>query len=219
MRTKHVKLIGTMPLLMHAENLVFETKLKNWRLNPENKKKTQAGDDRTPGWIWIGYLYHLGDRVGMPSDNLMACFRDGGVKVPTGKGKETFKRLSQSGLLVMEPMWELTTAKGNKLSFNEISKLMEVDDFDKHLDAVAALDFELFVKRVVIGKNKWVRVRPIFRSGWSIEGDITISEDRITDQAFKDILEYAGRLCGLCDWRPGSPNSPGAFGMFKVEID
>jgi len=217
METKRVKLIGTTPLLMHFDNLSFGAKLTAWRANPANKEKQVPGDDRSPAWTWLGYTYHQGDRVGVPSDNLMTMLREGGSKV-TYKNKETFKKLSQSGLLVADSMWDLILPRGKKISWKEIEAFFSVDDIDKHIDGVVDLGFELSIKRAKVGTSKHVRVRPMFPVGWSLEGDIMILDDAIKPQNFRDILEQAGRRCGLCDWRPSSPRSPGQYGMFTVEM-
>ena len=91
-----ITLEGLTPLLMHNDNLNFSEKVKEWQTAPENKALSVAGDDRSPAWSWIGYLYHDGKTVGVNSDNIMTMLREGGSKVKTGKGKETYKKQTQS---------------------------------------------------------------------------------------------------------------------------
>lgn len=220
MRTKKVEIVGLMPLIMHKNDVMSEAKIAAWRKNPENKAHSVKGDDRSPAWTWTSYVYHMGDRVGIPSDNLMTMLREGGAKVPLPKGnaRETFKRVTQSGLLVTEPMWEIETAGGEVCSYDVFEGLVGEHDFERHMDVAARSGVDLFVKRVKVGQSYHVRVRPQWAAGWKIRGEITILDEQITDQAFSDILSMAGRYCGLCDWRPSSPKSPGPYGTFEVSI-
>lgn len=212
MRTKKVRFVGVTPLLMHRETIGFEKLLLEWRQNPANAALQVKGDDRSPGWTWIGGVYHDGERVGIPSDLTMAMLRGGGSKVSTGK-RGTFKRQTQSGLIVMEPFWPLTLSDGRPVLWKDIEPLLKVDDYEQQEVLAKKLGMELFAKRVPVGnRGKHMRVRPQFAIGWSVEGTITITDDTITDKIFRDIAEAAGSLCGYCDWRPSSPSSPGPFG-------
>ena len=49
-----VTLTGESPLLMHADDLKWRSELDRWLANPENKRLSKAGDDRTPAWKWLG---------------------------------------------------------------------------------------------------------------------------------------------------------------------
>jgi len=218
MRTKKVVFTGVTPLIMHRGNITFQDLLKSWQKNPVNKNESVKGDDRTPAWAWIGSCYHDGQVLGIPSDNLMAVLRGGGTLVSTGKGSKSYKKQSQSGLIVMEPFWPLTTAEGKKVPWAAIEALKQEKDFEKHCIEAKKLGAELFVKRVSLNTSKPIRVRPLFEAGWKIEGTISITDDSITDAAFSDILLMAGNLCGLGDWRPGAPKSPGPYGRFDVQI-
>ena len=91
MQQYQITLNGLTPLLMHNDNLAFTEKVNAWRKDPANKELSVSGDDRTPPWTWIGYLYHDGKNLGVAADNLMTMLREGGAKVLTGKGKETYK--------------------------------------------------------------------------------------------------------------------------------
>ena len=69
MKRYEITMTGRSPLIMHRDNLDFaERNVKAWTRIPENKALTQAGDDRTPAWTWIGYLYNDKNVVGLDAD-------------------------------------------------------------------------------------------------------------------------------------------------------
>lgn len=217
MNQYRVKLTGRTPLLMFADSVSWGDRLKAYRDNPENKDAGVSGDDRSPAWSWVGRVYHDGGMVCLPADNLMTVLREGGAKCPTGKGKTTFKKLTQSGLIVDQASWPLIV-NGQPLAYGPIGALIGEGDFAAHQAAAEDMGFTLFVKRCRPQANtKHVRVRPRFDT-WSAEGTITVLDTIITQPVLSMIVAYAGKYCGLCDWRPSSPRSPGKFGMFETEI-
>lgn len=209
---------GQSPLLMHRDNLSFSEAIKRWQTDPANKELSKAGDDRSPAWTWIGSLYHDNGLVGLDSDNLMTALREGGAKVKTGKKSETFKRQTQSGLLVADICSPLMV-NGQTIPWGPIEALIGETDFDKHLDTAHKLGFDLLVKRARIGAAKHVRVRPMF-AAWSADVRITVIDAEVsglTKEVLQRILDCAGSLCGLCDWRPSS-RTPGSFGRFTAKL-
>ena len=211
-----VRLEGESPLLLHHDNLAWDEKMRTWMKDPANKQESVAGDDRTPAWRWIGYLYTGGGLLVMPADNLMTVMREGGKKCSTGKGQQTFKSQTQSGIMVDQGEWPLEV-NGQHISYSTIKELIDVKDFSKHLELAESLGFELFVKRAKVGANKHVRVRPRFDT-WACEGTLTILDESITEHVLQNILTMAGRYSGLGDWRPSAPKSPGPFGRFTASI-
>jgi hypothetical protein len=213
-----ITLAGLTPLLMHQDNLIFEEKLKKWRNAPENKELQITADDRSPAWTWIGYLYHDGRNVGVNSDNIMTMLREGGAKV-INKGKETYKKQTQSGIMLDTQQFDIHV-NGNTISIEDIKPLIGNTNFAEHVETAEMLDFELLIKRAKIGRAKHVRVRPMFRE-WSLIGSITVLDSELsglTQEILEIVLNQAGALCGICDWRPSSPNS-GTFGKFKPTIE
>lgn len=215
MQRYEVRLTGETPLLMHGHNIEWLDSLTAFRNDPLNKKNSKAGDDRTPAWSWIGSLYHDNKVLGVPSDNLMTCLRDGASHIIIS-GKKTFKAQSQSGMMVDQILWPVTI-HGETISWPEVNKLMDVKDFEKHKEVAKALGFELFVKPVKIGNAKHIRVRPRF-DVWSCKGTITVFDEMITQDILEKMLMMSGNYCGLCDWRPKSPKSPGQYGKFRAEV-
>jgi len=219
MNQYQVTITGKTDLLMHQDNIDWADHMKAWETNPENKKNSKAGDDRTPAWRWIGSTYNDGEYVVIPSGNLMRSLMEGGamVPVPGGRSGKTFKAQTQSGMMCVEPFWRLTTHDGRQIKWAEIERLKDINDFAAQRHEAEKLGFELFVKRARVGQNKHVRVRPLFRKGWTITGSIMVWDEQITANVLNDILKYAGDFKGLGDWRPGG-RTPGSYGMFLAKI-
>lgn len=218
MNRYQVTLVGQTPLLMHKDNISFSEQIKKWQMDPQNKELSVAGDDRSPAWTWIGYLYHDGKHLGVDADCLMTMLREGGAKMPTGKGKETYKKQTQYGLQVDQIQFDLVVNDG-LIDIGWIEPLIGVIDFSKHEEDVKAHGFELFCKRAVVGRGKHVRVRPRFDK-WACTGTITVIDEEqsgLTEPVLKRILDLSGAMVGLCDWRPSSRSS-GSFGKFTVDL-
>lgn len=211
-----VTLTGQTPLLLHHDNIGWSGAMQEW--SSENKQDSVAGDDRSPAWRWVGCLYVEGDSVVIPSDNLMTVIREGAKRclVGGGRGKQSFKARSQSGMIVDQSSWPILV-NGAPIQWEPISALMNERVFAKQEQAVRKMGFELFVKRAVVGASKHVRVRPRFNS-WSVSGSITVFDDLITDKVVQSIFTNAGAFVGLGDWRPASPKSPGPFGKFTSDV-
>lgn len=216
MRQYQVELIGKTPLLVHRDNIEFQTEMEHWRSRPENKKKSKAGDDRTPPHTWIGYLYHDEKYLCIPQDNLRSCMMEAGKKIP--KGKSNYKVEAASQIIIDAPYITLLI-DGKPIPFGPIDELLGSKDLDfvDHLDVVRKLGFTLHIKRAAVGQAKHVRVRPQFYK-WSLAFQIEVLDDSLTEQVLNDIFEVAGRLVGLCDWRPGEKKSPGPFGQFDYKL-
>jgi len=216
-RNYSMTLTGISPLLLHADNLAWRGLLERWRLDPQNKRGSRAGDDRTPAWTWLGSCYHDDEHVGLSSDNLMTTLREGGAKVPVpGKKNLTYKRQSQSGLVINELLWPIIGTQG-LIAWPTVAKLMDAQDFAAHEDAAIKLGFELFSKSAKIGQSKHIRVRPRFNV-WSVTGTVTVFDETITTDILASIIDMAGMYCGVGDWRPSSPSKPGPWGRFTATV-
>jgi len=216
-----VTLTGVTPLLLHADNLAFSEKVKAWQKDPANRELSHAGDDRSPAWTWIGSAYHDGRVVGIDSDNIMTMLREGGAKVKTGKGKDTYKKQTQSGLMLDQALWPIATSiYPGGVPVAKLNALIGVNDFSEHLEIAEMCGFELLVKRARIGMAKNIRVRPMFRA-WTAAGSITVMDSELsglTQPILQTILTQAGIMCGLGDWRPSS-NKSGTFGKFMAIVE
>lgn len=217
MKRYKITLTGERDLLLHHDNIDFSERVKKWQKDPANRAKSVAGDDRSPAWSWIGYLYHDKKQLVIPADNLMTVLREGAKRVSTGKRGGTFKSQSQSSILINEEWWPLLI-NGISVPWSDIATLGDEEQFEVHQSEAERLSFELFVKRAKIGNAKHVRVRPRFQN-WSCSGTVTILDDTITKDTLEMILSQAGRFAGLGDWRPSSPKSPGPFGTFTATLE
>lgn len=217
MERYQIILEGETPLLMHRDNIQFSERVRAWQ--QENRSLSVAGDDRTPAWSWIGSLYDDGEYVGLNADNMMTMLREGGAKVPTGSKNETYKRQTQSGI-VLEEICPPLLVNGKRLEMAPISALLDEDDFASHVEAVQEMGFDLLVKRAKVGTSKHIRVRPMFGK-WAVITSLMVvdpKESGITQEVLQKILNKAGSLCGLGDWRPSS-RTPGQFGRFSATVE
>ncbi|MFZ3047001.1 MAG: hypothetical protein WA151_13900 [Desulfatirhabdiaceae bacterium] len=220
MKQYQITLTGLTPLLLHNDNMSFSENITAWQNDPANAVNSVAGDDRTPAWRWIGYLYHDETSIGVASDNVMTMMREGGskIKIP-GKKSETYKKQTQSGIMIDSQQFDLVV-NGSTIPCARIKSLIGETNFKKHIDLAEELCFELNIKRAKIGKAKHVRVRPMFRN-WDLVGKITVLDEELsglTKDVLTMILNQAGALCGIGDWRPSSPSS-GTFGKFRPEVE
>jgi hypothetical protein len=218
MKRYEVTLEGLTPLLMHNDNLAFGEKVEAWQKDPANKEFQERGDDRSPAWRWLGYVYHDKKVFGLPSDNLMTMLREGGAKV-INKGKETYKKQTQAGIMIDQQQWPILI--GDKtVPVEPFFDLIGGNDFNAQLELAEKYGFELLVKRAKVGQAKHVRVRPMFRR-WKAVGSLTVIDEELSGlvaPVLDTILAQAGALVGLGDWRPASPKSSGTFGKFAPKI-
>lgn len=213
MERYEIELVGLTPLLMHWDSIEGQDMIQEWLAEPDNKKRSKAGDDRTPPWTWKTYVYHDGKHVVLPSDNIRKCMLKAGAKVPTGKRQGTFKSEAVAGVVISDfhlPFF----VNGKQIAWPSIDAID--GEFKEHVAAAQKLGFDLFVKRAAVNQTKHVRVRPMFRN-WSCRFGVTVVDDQITETVLRRILDVAGRYMGLGDWRPGA-KTPGPWGQFEAKI-
>jgi hypothetical protein len=217
MKTYTVNCKGLTPLLMHADDVEWADQMEAWKNDPANKKQSRAGDDRTPAWRWIGYLWHDGEVVGVPAEALTKALMKAGsrVLVPGGRNGKTFKEGAVAGMQVVEPLAPLLV-RHSRLALSSVKPLLEEPSFGEHAKAVRELGFVLSVKRATVGPSKHVRVRPRF-DDWSLTFSVSVWDDQITREVLTSFTQIAGTL-GIGDWRPSAPKSPGPYGRFEVTV-
>lgn len=214
-------LTGFMPLLMHADNIEGSDELSEWRKNPANKGVTVAGDDRSPGWTWQTYIYHDGEHIVMPAENVMVALRQAGAQMILKKQK-TFKEITQSGLLIDGESCEFRNA-GKQIKLADIHAMRDLP-FSQQVAACRKMHgnapngkpaFDLFVKRAKVGTSKHIRVRPRFES-WTVTGEVMVLKPEITEDILVQLFDLAGKA-GLCDWRPAG-KTPGPYGQASATV-
>lgn len=206
-------LTGKNPLLMHEDDVMAADEIEAWRKDPENKSQKKPGDDRVPAWTWQKYLYMGSTNLVIPSDNLMACLRKAGASISMGN-KKTAKALSQSSIIMPNEHLDFF-CNGKPVPVEPIARLASLP-FKQQFDGVKKLGFELLVKRASVGSAKHVRVRAKFQA-WSVRGQFEVI-DPAMEERLQELFTQAGRYVGLCDWRPGSPKSPGPYGVFAATL-
>lgn len=206
---------GITALLMHNNNIEERDRIEAVR---KKMKGGKAGDDRSPPESWKGYVYRSEEtgNVCVPSENLLTCLLNGGVKVKVS-GKETLKTHSQR--VGFDRLDYDLLVNGKPIACADIDKI--TGEFTEHANASRNLGFRLHVKPASVGKSKHIRVRPMF-TNWSIAGTFEIETEDTTIlglTALRDLFSTAGRLAGLGDWRPSSPTRPGQYGRFSAEVE
>lgn len=206
-------LTGTTPMLHHADDVAWSDELGEWRKDPKNKSLSKPGDDRSPAWTWLGGVYHDGEQIALPSDNLAVAIRQAGARVIM-KGAKTFKEESVSGLWIEEDYLPIRV-DGKTIPVEKVLALKTSNEFPHHIKTVEKLGFKLFVKRAAVGQSKHVRVRARFDT-WSITGTALVESEVLKPDVLSQIFAIAGRI-GVGSWRPGG-KTPGRFGMFSATI-
>jgi hypothetical protein len=206
-------LTGLTDLLLHADDIDWADHMGEWRNNPANRNLSKPGDDRSPGFSWIGSLTHDGERVAIPSEYLTSCFKTAGARVKLS-GRKTMKEGAVSAVWIDQEFLPLLV-DGKEIPVEPIFALKEEVSYAAHVAAVKKMGFELFKKRATIGKAKHIRVRPRFER-WSVEGTLEVTAREVTAEILDALLFEAGRV-GIGDWRPGG-KTPGRFGMFDAEV-
>lgn len=212
-----ITLTGVQPLLMHADDIDWADAMELWKNDADNKRLSKAGDDRSPAWRWVGSLYHDGEQLVMPVENIMRCLMEAGtmVLVPGSKAGKTFKAQTQSGIMPTTPSWPFLV-DGEPIPFGPLKALIGNKNFQTHRDVALSSGFELFAKRAKIGAQKHIRIRPRF-TNWSTAGQLVVTDEQIDRQILQTIFDRGGRYKGLGDWRPGS-KTPGSFGVFEAGV-
>lgn len=223
MQKYRIDIVGKTALLMHADSVEGSDITRKWQKSPENKKLSVAGDDRSPGWAWVNYLYYDDCEaeskavIAIPQENIMRFMMEGGAMISAGKGAKTLKSNVMSGMQCTQAYSPLLVS-GKEVKIAPFLKMMRqnVTDFEQHMKAANDAGFSLYVKRARVGASKHVRVRPRFNN-WGFSFDVIVWDELITEQVINQIATYSGRYKGLCDWRPGSP-TPGSYGTFEATV-
>lgn len=178
---------GTCPLMMHSERGAnpLNRMVQEHKALTSKRKKT---DDDLIAIAWSEYnlaIYH-DEEIGpfIPAANIDRCIQAGAQANRLGKKFAASARCTQDKI---------------KLLYSGPSDV-------KGLYDAGFVD----VRSVGVQRARVMRVRPIF-SAWSVEFDFAYDESEIDESNVIMAAETAGRLVGLCDYRP-------RFGRFEVEV-
>jgi len=187
METIKLKIVGTSPLMMHADKLAnpLEPATKAHKELTSKRKKTD--DDHLAiarSEFVAGAYWHKNDGFFIPGPNLDATFVAGAKLQKLGVH---WKR----GALVLEDRVKLL--HGGPSTPESLWESRENVD----------------CRGVKVGAAKIMRYRPIFLS-WAAELTISLNTDVLDMQEAKKAIEDAGALIGVCEYRP-------RFGRFGVQ--
>jgi len=192
MKERTYTIRGVVPIVMHNERLADPLNEHAKALKTLTKKRNKTDEDHiaTSHAEFVGGLYYdskLGPLV--PERCLERMLRDAASKSKQGKSV-------LSALIVTEP------AKLEYKGPREPEALWQAKDKSGE---------QLFVLRasVSVGPRRVIRSRPIFRD-WSLSFTVNYDENVLETRDVDGFVELAGRLVGLCDWRP-------KHGRFVVE--
>lgn len=131
-------------------------------------------------------LYELEGTLFQPNNHIRGCLIEAGKEFQIkGKGKSTYSKVI-----------------GYSVEVNP----MEIE----HKKTKWEIYSVLAVNPNTGGRN--IVHRPMFRE-WELEFEITFDESRIHPDVLREILDTAGQIVGIGDWRPAKK---GTFGKFEV---
>ena len=122
-----------------------------------------------------------------------------GIQIP-GKGKSTYTKHFEAGILCVEPALVQFPSKGGKLE-------------PVPIDSIPGLWLHVPSDGKRGGSKRVMKCYPTVPAGWSAHLAITVLDDMITKPVLKLHLERAGQFIGLGSFRP---RNNGIFGRFEV---
>ena len=178
---------GSCPLLMHSERGANPLD-KSVQAHKKLTSKRAKTDEDQIAIAWSEYqlaIYHDAE-IGpyIPAQNIDRTIVEGARKNKLGKKFESSARCTLDKIPVIY--------EGPR----DVRGLYDAGFVD--------------VRSVGVNRARVMRVRPVFRS-WSLQFDFAYDETEIEEDSIVLAAESAGRLVGLCDYRP-------RFGRFDVEV-
>lgn len=189
-RKIRLHLTGTRPMLLHNGRLAnpLDPHTRAIAAIATKKKKTDSELAELAAMEARGGMYETAKgELGLPYDNVWRCLFDAGKAYKLGSA------IKQA--LVPSPDIAVLIIGG---------KPQKCDTY------VTGPDRFLYGSVVVNGRRT-MRARVIIPAGWEAEVKFVLLEDVLQAEKLKPVLERAGRLCGLCDWRP-------KYGTFEAEM-
>lgn len=187
MRKLKFKVRGVCPLMEHDDKTAnpFNEFTKQLKALSSKRKKTEDDLLEMARIEWLSALYYT------PKDGYYMkaeCFE--GSFYEAAKTKKLGKIFREALRIPDNPVFHF---EHETLPPDKLFKLDEYKDF----------------RTVKIQRSKVLRCRPIFNE-WSCEIEVWFEETRLNEQEIIEVVNYAGRYIGLCDYRP-------KYGRFEVE--
>ena len=165
------------PLLFHNGQLAdpLNTFSKELKKVSSKRVKTDADQEEMGRLEWFGSWYLSDGKPCIPAQNFKACLVEGAKKFKLGK-------TSKSAIWVNDHI------------------IIEHDGPDNIEEMWGD---ERFVHRALVSvqRNKVARTRPIIDS-WEADVKITFDDEMLTKEEVERIIETAGLVAGVGDWRP-----------------
>lgn len=181
-----VEIEGIAPLLMHSARLAdpLDDATKALAKVTGKRKKTDDDHFEVSRLEFLGSLY-VSQEFGpfIPGANLEACLFKGASRTKQGTALKSALLIPQN----VNPLIYVGPRAADELWKNE-----------------------QFVHRasVKVGTSRVIRTRPVFPA-WQVVFEGELDTEVVDQGSLENIVETAGRLVGLGDWRP-------RFGRFKV---
>lgn len=179
MKTLKFKIEGICPLLQHDDKTAnpFNEYTKQLKAISGKRKKTEDDLFEMARIEWSASLYHTPKKGYFIKAE---CFE--ASLLAGAKSKKLGTIFKQAVSIPDEPTFHFKD--DNKTP----AQLFEIDAYK---------DF----RTVKVQQSKILRCRPIFNE-WSCEIEVWYEETRIDETDILQIVEYAGRYIGICDYRP-----------------
>ena len=193
-QSRTYRLEGVVPVIPHNGQLADPLNDFAKAIKAISKKRAKTEDDyaKLARLEWEGsfYLDDNGKPV-IPGENVEAMLVAAAKKKKQGPA-------AKAGIIVVGVF--PIEYDGPK----DLPKLWEDEQFRK-------------VSPVVVQRSRVIRTRPQFPT-WALEVEVHFLPDQLDPDDLDQHMVIAGRIIGLCDWRPNAPLSPGPFGRFKAKI-
>ncbi|WP_165020629.1 hypothetical protein [Dysgonomonas sp. ZJ279] len=179
MKILKFKIEGVCPLLQHDDKTAnpFNEYTKQLKAISAKRKKTEDDLLEMARIEWLAGLYYT-EQSGyfMKAE----CFE--GAFLGAAKAKKLGKTFKEAVSIPDNPTFHF---EHEKLAPAQLFEMDEYKDF----------------RTIKIQRSKVLRCRPIFGK-WNCDVEIWYEETRLDEHEIIDIVNYAGRYIGICDYRP-----------------
>lgn len=185
-----IRLTGTRPMLQH--NGRMSNPLDPWTraLKPLTAKTKKTDEDHMAimSTEARGSCWETDDGlIGLPNSAVWKCLYTAGTAYKLG---EAIKRA---------------------LSFDDTTIPLLIEGREMRCEEWLATDGGIDFRPVVINRKRAMRSRPRIPAGWQSTHKLELMEDVLDPRDLAPVIERAGRLVGIGDWRPN-------YGRFTAEV-
>ena len=197
-----LRLVGETSLITHNNRLANPLDKYSQAIGLKSGKRKKTIDDiwELARIEWEGGMYLVDGKIKIPMRVLNKVMERGATKQKNGQ-------LWKTGCILNSDFSELNYS-GKTINVTENGEVpnSNLDEWFK--------DKNYYQAMVRVGQSTILRTRPIFHD-WVIDFSITFDANVMNGAAIIQAANDAGRLVGLCEWRP---ERGGNFGRFRVEV-